>query len=177
MIESALSIPAHRALATLRQDRECPVGAVDVEPDTALVARVGKLADRIDGPGVGRTRIRADKERQAIRGKVGVDRRDHVRRTQTEGIVGRQNAQLVRPESQVACRPSHRRVRLIAGVHHDPRRHRADERLAGARDRGEVRGRPARYEDPGCRLRVLDPAAEPVKDGQLECARAGGFAP
>ena len=70
--------PRHRAFAALRQDRECPVGAVDVEPHAALVACVGEVADRIDGAGIRRARICADEERQPIRGEVGVDRRDDV---------------------------------------------------------------------------------------------------
>ena len=169
--------PRHRALAALRQDRECPVGTVDVEPDAALVAGLGELADRIDCPGVRRARVRADEERQPIRVEVGVDRRDDVARAQPEGVIGRQDAELVGPEPQVARRPGDGRVRLIAGVHHDPRRHRADERLPGAGDRGEVRGRSAGHQDARRRVRVPHPVAEPVQDRQLEGARSGGFAP
>ena len=100
-----------------------------------------------------------------------------VPRTQPEVVIRRQDAQLVRPEPEVACGSRDRRVGLIAGVHHDPRRHRADERLSCARDRGEVRGRSAGHQDARRRLRVFDPVAEPVEDGQLEGARSGGFAP
>ena len=96
-MESALAIP-HRALAAFGQDREGAVGTIDMEPDAALVAHVGELADRIDGPGVRRAGIGADEERQAIRSEVGIDRRNDVRRTQPEVVVGRQDAQLVGPE-------------------------------------------------------------------------------
>ncbi len=68
-------------------------------------------------------------------------------------------------------------MRLVARVHHDARRHGADQGFTGARDRREVRRRAAADEDASGRLRIVDPFAEPLEDGQLERARADRLPP
>ena len=93
------------------------------------------------------SRVRAHEEREAAARRRPRPSPPRRRRGGPEPLVRRQDADLVRAEAEVARRTGERGVRLVARVRDDPRRHRPDERLAGAGDRRQVGRRPARHED------------------------------
>jgi len=144
---------------------------------TSFAAEPGEARQIVDGARVRGARVRDHEERQAPRGRVGVDRRREVVDADPEPVVRGDHPELIGTEPEMARGAGDGRVGLVAGIGHDPRRHRPDDRLPGAGDGCQVRRRPAGHEHAGGLRGVADPLAEPVEDGQLQLARTGGFPP
>ena len=166
-----------RGPPTLGQDREAAVRGVDVEPDPALPAERRELFERIDRTRARRARVRDGEERPPPAGLVGGDRGRERRRLEPQVLADGQDPHLVGPEAERPCSPCERRVRLVGDVDDEVVAHRADERLARAGERGQVRGRAAGHERAGRLGRIADPVLEPAEDLQLELRRAGGLHP
>ena len=163
--------------AALGDRGEPAIRAVDVEPRATLAADRGDLGQRIDGTGAGGSGGRGDEEWFAAGARVRVHRGAQCFGTKPVAIVDRQHAYLVRPESQDARGAREGRVCLVRAVDNEPIRHRADERLARARERCHVRRGAAAGEHSARVGRITDPVFEPVEDDQLELARAGRQSP
>jgi hypothetical protein len=56
------------------ESAEKSISAIDVQPDFAPARDSRHLRDRIDGPGVRRTRVGDDGDRNEIRGRVAIER-------------------------------------------------------------------------------------------------------
>ena len=161
----------------LGQDGEAAVRGVDVQPDPVLPAERRQLHDRVDRTGARRARVRDREKRAPPACLVGRDRVGERRRLQPQVLADGQYPHLVGPEAERPRGPCERRVRLIGDVDHEVVAHRADQGLARAGERGQVRGRPAGDERPCGLGRVADPVLEPAEDLQLQLRRAGRLHP
>ena len=140
-------------------------------------AEGGQLHERIDRAGARRARVRDREKRAPSACLVGRDRVGERRRLEPQVLADGQDPHLVGPEAERARGPCQRGVRLIGDVDHEVVAHRADQGLARAGERGQVRGRPAGDERPRRLGRVADPVLEPPEDLQLQLGRAGRLHP
>ena len=134
-----------------------PVGAVDVEPDTARLADVGDRVERVDRSGQRRAGRRDDGDRDDARGDVFVDRRRE--RLRSRAVGGRRSAAAGRsrrrfraarrPASPSSAPPPRRTARHAAP--RGPSREPGQRALARRGERGDVRHRAAARE--GARAR------------------------
>jgi hypothetical protein len=102
---------------------------------------------------------------------IGDDRAAEGVRADAGPLVRGNHAHLVGPEAERACGACERRVRLVGHVHDGSIVHRADARLAGACERGQVRRRAAGDQHSRRALGIPHPSTKPVDDDELERAR------
>ena len=149
-----------------------PPYAASTCSQTFAPAELCELRERIDRAGARRAAVRDDEERQPPRRVV---RRRSRRRASPARAAGRRRPAARAPgraESRASRgRAPDRRVRLVRCVDDEVVAHRADERLARARERRQVGGRAAADERAGGVCRVADPLLEPVEDLELELRR------
>ena len=160
-----------RRAAALGEHREPAVRGVDVQPHAVAAADVGQRAERIDGTGVGRTGGDRREQRRAALGDVDLDRPLEPPRVEPPVRACGEHTQLLGPEAEQARRARQRRVRLVGHVGDDALVHRAEQRLARARERGHVGRRAAAEQDPRRVGRIAEPVLEPVEHGQLDLTR------
>ena len=169
--------PGELPAPALVEHREPAVRRVHVQPHVLLVAQLDEIFQRVDRAAVRGAAVRGDEERLATGRDVGLHRRLEQVDAHLELVARRDHANLVLPEAEAACGSRHRRMRLIGDVDDQVVGHRADLRLARARERREVRRRAAADEEPGRLLRVVQPVLEPADHLELDLARPRGLHP
>ena len=142
-----------------------------------LAADSCEALQRVDRPGVRGARGGHDRQRPAAGVGVRADRRRDGLRLEALIGVGRKDADLIGPEPEHACGARDRSMSLIGDVQRRALVHRPEQRLARAREGGEVGSRAAGHEHAGGLARVADPLLEPVEDDELDAARAGALHP
>ena len=168
---------AKRLGAALRQAGEPAVRRVDVQPHALLAADPRQVGQRVDGARVGGACVGDDHGGAPAGGPVGLHRAAQRGGAHTHPLVGGKHAHLVGAEAEHARPAGQRGVGLVGQVQHRVLGHRADQRLAGARQGGQVGRRPARDQDAAGRLRVADPVPEPADHRQLQRSRPRGAQP
>ncbi len=166
-----------RRAPSLRQAGEGAVGAVHVQPGVVLAADPRQLGERVDRTHRRAARVGDDQQRAPAGGQVGADRALQRVRAHAPDVVAQDHPHLVGAEPQHARGAGQRRVRLVGHVQHCARVHLPHQRLAGAGERRQVRGRPTRDQCAARLGRIADPLPEPVEHGQLQRGRAGGAQP
>jgi len=118
---------------------------------------------RVGGAGRG-----DDGERAVSAREVELDRSAQCLRLDPHGGVGGDHVHLVRAEAEDPCCPADRRVGLVPAVDPGQAVHRAQPKLAGGRERGEVRRRAPGHQHAVGALGHADPATEPAQDRELD---------